>query len=117
MVDQGKRRRERAAAARREGEHLGRWCAGSNACLVAGQTMGKQALDDSKQNPRLFYLDQEIGEQTNLADNHPEVVARLEKLASKMASEIGGKQPPLRRPAGHVDKPQTLYPSEAPNLK
>ena len=87
------------------------------AIAVQAETMGKQALDDSKQNPRLYNLDQEIGEQTNLADNHPEVVARLEKLASKMASEIGGKQPPLRRPAGHVDKPQTLYPSEAPNLK
>ena len=79
------------------------------------ETMGKQALDDSKQNPRLYNLDQEIGEKTNLADKHPEVVARLQTLATKMASEIGGKQPPLRRPAGVVEKAVTLYPSESPN--
>ncbi len=81
------------------------------------ETMGREALNDSKQNPRLYNLDQEISEQTNLADKHPEVVTRLQTLATNMASEIGGKQPPLRRPAGAVEKAVTLYPSESPNGK
>ncbi len=87
------------------------------AIATQAETMGKEALNDSKQNPRLYNLDQEIGEQTNLAEKHPEVVARLEGLATKMASEIGGKYPPFRRPAGAVADAKALYPSETPAKK
>ena len=59
---------------------------------------------------RLYDLDAEIGEQTDVAAQHPEVVAKLKALADKMASEIGGKAPTARRPAGEVKNPQTLYP-------
>jgi arylsulfatase A len=38
----------------------------------------------SKANPRLYNLDDEIGEMTNVADKHPEVVAKLKALAAKM---------------------------------
>jgi arylsulfatase A-like enzyme len=65
----------------------------------------------SKQ-PRLYHLDQEIGEKTDLSEQHPEIVARLQKLAVEMTSEIGGTDPTARRPAGHVENPATLYPTD-----
>ena len=77
------------------------------------ETMGKGAATDaSGKAPRLYNLDQEIGEKTNVADKHPEVVAKLQALAEKMAAEIGGKDPTARRPAGVVTNPKTLYPTE-----
>lgn len=87
------------------------------AIATQAETMGKQALNDSKQNPRLYNLDEEIGEQTNVADKHPDIVAKLEALANRMAAEIGGKEPPKRRPPGVVENAVTLYPSEAPNKR
>jgi arylsulfatase A-like enzyme len=70
--------------------------------------MGKQA---AKTPPglRLYDLDVDIGEQTDVAAQHPEVVARLKTLADKMAAEIGGKTPTARRPAGEVKDAKTLY--------
>ena len=60
---------------------------------------------------RLYDLDAEIGEQTDVAAQHPEVVAKLKALADKMAAEIGGKTPTARRPAGEVKGARTLYPT------
>ncbi|MEI7898854.1 MAG: sulfatase [bacterium] len=78
------------------------------------ETMGKGVLPDAGGTaPRLYNLDQEIGERTNLADKHPDIVVKLQALAAKMDAEIGGKSPKARRPAGEVAKPQTLYPTEA----
>ena len=76
------------------------------------ETMGKQASDDAKINPRLYNLDNEINEQTNLAAKYPEIVAKLKLLAEKMNAEVGGDNPSSRRPAGHVQNPKTLYPME-----
>lgn len=88
------------------------------AIATQNETMGKEALTDAKVNPRLYNLDLEIGEQTNLAAEHPDIVAKLQALATKMESEIGGKEPKARRPAGEVANPQTLYPTiEAPRDK
>jgi hypothetical protein len=56
-------------------------------------------------------LDAEIGEQTDVAAQHPDVVAKLKVLADKMAAEIGGKTPTARRPAGEVKGAKTLYPT------
>ncbi|MDZ4402769.1 sulfatase-like hydrolase/transferase [Prosthecobacter sp.] len=82
------------------------------------ETMGKGAANDASKNPRLYNLDTEIGEQTNLADQHPDIVAKLQTLADKMNAELGGKQPTARRSAGEVAHPQTLYPtSDAPRGK
>lgn len=79
------------------------------------ETMGKGTASDAKISPRLYNLDTEIGEQTNLADKHPDIVAKLTMLANKMNAEIGGGAPTSRRPAGEVANPVTLYPtSEAP---
>ncbi len=81
------------------------------------ETMGKGVESDAGKNPRLYNLDEEIHEQTNLADKHPEMVAKLRSLAEKMDAEIGGKNPSSRRPAGEVANPKTLYPmaDSAPN--
>ena len=77
------------------------------------ETMGKGAATDaSGKAPRLYHLDTEIGEKTNVADQHPAIVAKLQALAEKMVAEIGGTHPTARRPAGVVENPQTLYPSE-----
>ncbi len=79
------------------------------------ETMGRDTLSPGIGDaPRLYHLDQDIGERTDLAARHPEVVARLQALASKMNAEIGGNAPAARRPAGEVSDPRTLYPSEAP---
>ena len=82
------------------------------------ETMGKAAADDAKINPRLYNLDTEINEQTNLADKHPDIVTKLTALAEKMSAELSGKEPTGRRPAGEVTNPVTLYPSnDAPRGK
>jgi arylsulfatase A-like enzyme len=73
--------------------------------------LGAEAPKDSQTNPRLYHLDNDIGESTNVADRHPEVVAKLTKLAATMAAEIGGTTPTSRRPAGVVANPVTLYPT------
>ncbi len=77
------------------------------------ETMGKPALPDATgPAPRLYHLDEDIGEKTNVAEKHPEIVAKLQALAAKMDAEIGGQKPTNRRPAGEVAKGQTLYPTE-----
>ena len=72
--------------------------------------MGKQAAKTAA-GLRLYDLDAEIGERTDVAAQHPEVVAKLKALADKMAAEIGGKTPTARRPAGEVKGAKTLYPT------
>jgi len=83
------------------------------------ETIGKGTLPDaSGPEPRLYNLDQDLGEKTNVADKHPEILAKLKALATKMNSEIGGKDPTARRPAGEVAKGKTLYPTvDAPKPK
>ena len=72
---------------------------------------GKAIAEDADgKTPRLYNLDAEIGERTNVADQHPEIVQRLQALAVAMEAEIGGKEPKARRSAGVVKDPKTLYP-------
>ena len=85
----------------------GRW---KLALTPQPEGMGKQA-DKTPPGLRLYDLDAEIGEQTDVAAQHPEVVAKLKVLADKMAAEIGGKTPTARRPAGEVKGAKTLYPT------
>jgi arylsulfatase A-like enzyme len=63
--------------------------------------------------PRLYNLDQEIGELTDVAAAHPDVVTKLQALATRMGAEIGGINPAARRAAGEVAKPRMLYPTAA----
>ena len=83
------------------------------ALKAQNETMGRPTLPDAKDNtPRLYNLDKEIDEKTNLAKDHPEIVKELTALAEKMNTEIGGDKPAARRPAGKVANPVFLYPSE-----
>jgi arylsulfatase A-like enzyme len=83
------------------------------AIMPQNETMGRPVAPDAQTDgPRLYHLDQEIGEKTNLAARHPEVVQELRALGDKIMAEIGGKQPGARRPAGKVAKPSFLYPAE-----
>lgn len=65
----------------------------------------------SLERPRLYHLDDDIGETTNVADGHPEVVAELRALAASMQEELGNPESPARRPAGSATNPQTIYPT------
>jgi arylsulfatase A-like enzyme len=77
------------------------------------ETMSRPVEPDARTDaPRLYNLDEEIGEKTNVAAAHPEVVAKLTALAEAMNQEIGGANPTSRRPAGKVANPSFLYPSE-----
>ncbi|MEM9016125.1 MAG: sulfatase [Verrucomicrobiota bacterium] len=63
---------------------------------------------DLARGGRLYNLDEEIGETTDLSAEHPEIVARLETLAEAMAIEVKENA----RPAGQVETPVPLYPQE-----
>lgn len=83
------------------------------ALVPQNETMGRAVKPDADTKaPRLYNLDAEIGEQTNVAAAHPEIVAKLTALADKMTSEIGGTAPTARRQAGKVENPKMLYPAE-----
>ncbi|MCL1920510.1 MAG: sulfatase [Kiritimatiellaeota bacterium] len=67
--------------------------------------------DDAKANPRLYNLVDDMGERVNLADKHPDIVARLKALADAKAAELCAPDAPGRRPCGVVErKAQMLYP-------
>jgi hypothetical protein len=59
--------------------------------------------------PKLFNLDRDIGEKTDVAAQHPEVVRRLEGYIRQMDRDLGvtGKGPGVRA-SGVVDQPQPL---------
>ncbi len=59
--------------------------------------------------PKLYNLDTDIGEKTDVAEKHPDVVKRLQELVAKMDADLGAaKQSPGVRPPGRVQKPQPL---------
>jgi arylsulfatase A-like enzyme len=59
--------------------------------------------------PRLYNLDLDIGERTNVAAEHPKVVARLQGLIREMDADLGrnGNGPGVR-PPGRVAHPRLL---------
>ena len=61
--------------------------------------------------PRLYDLETDIGERSDVAADHPEIVERLQALAVRMAAELCGRQAPGRRPCATVAAPRLLYPS------
>jgi arylsulfatase A len=74
-------------------------------------SLGGRTDPDSLTHPRLYHLGSDIGERHNVAKANPDIVRELSAMASTLNTEIGGKRPAARRPAGHVDKPRALYPS------
>jgi arylsulfatase A-like enzyme len=61
--------------------------------------------------PRLYDLETDIGERSDVAADHPEIVERLQALAVRIAAELCGRQAPGRRPCATVAAPRLLYPS------
>ena len=60
--------------------------------------------------PMLFNLDDEIGERTDLAEKHPEIVARLQKMIVEMDGDLGvTNNGPGIRPSGRVANPTGLW--------
>ena len=69
--------------------------------------------------PTLYNLQADIGERTNVAAQHPEVVKRLQALAAEMDKDLGitGLGPGVR-PPGRVAKPVGLWlPGQAPSAE
>jgi arylsulfatase A len=59
---------------------------------------------------RLYNLDTDIGERTNVAAQHPEVVQRLKRLADHEAATLcDGPNGPGIRPPGYVENPHFLF--------
>jgi arylsulfatase A-like enzyme len=74
-----------------------------------GTAAGSAAVEASLAQPRLYDLEADIGETTDVSTEHPGIVARLRGLAERMAAELCGPRAPGRRPAGTVEKPVFLY--------
>ena len=71
---------------------------------------GKQAAVAAlPEAPQLYNLDDDIGEKSDVAALHPDVVKRLQALIVRMDKDLGkGKDGPGVRAAGHVDNPKPL---------
>jgi arylsulfatase A-like enzyme len=68
-----------------------------------------KAIAKAANTPLLFNLKTDIGESTDVAAQHPEVVARLEKLVEKMKDDLGTTGfGPGCRPLAKVENPQPL---------
>ena len=77
---------------------------------LTGQSLGmgiRQRDTDLAKGGRLYNLEQEIGEQTDLAAQHPDIIARLTQLAETITTDLAAN----KRPAGFVENPVTLYPT------
>ena len=80
-----------------------------------GMGLKNGSADASSRVPRLYHLGKDIGERHDVAGEHPDVVARLTRLAADMVADLGnGKAGPGVRPAGYVANPVMLYPAENP---
>lgn len=63
----------------------------------------------SREAPRLYNLDTDIGEKTDVAAQNPDVVKRLQELVTQMESDLGIKNKgPGVRARGQVDHPKPL---------
>jgi arylsulfatase A-like enzyme len=59
--------------------------------------------------PKLYNLDADIGETTDYAEKHPDIVRRLQELVAKMDADLGAtKQGPGVRPPGRIAMPIPL---------
>jgi arylsulfatase A-like enzyme len=70
---------------------------------------GKPALPKRPPGPRLYNLDADIGETTDVAARHPDVVQRLQGYIRQMDGDLGATdRGPGVRPSGVVDQPKPL---------
>ena len=79
---------------------------------IAPQGTGRPKDDAEPVNhtgPRLYHLETDIGELTDVAAQHPEIVARLQKFAQQMDADLGATDNgPGVRPPDRVANPQPL---------
>jgi arylsulfatase A-like enzyme len=91
-----------------EAVRQGRW-----KLVVAPQSAGMGQKGDvvaaSPEKPRLYDLDADLGETTDVADANPDVVSGLRLLVQAFGKEIAA----AARPAGKVAEPRMLYPAES----
>jgi len=82
--------------------------------VVAANAAGKAKIASrsaakTARSAQLFNLKTDLGETTDVAPQHPDIVARLEKLVSQMQDDLGVSGPaPGSRPLGKVENPQPL---------
>jgi arylsulfatase A len=78
---------------------------------IVGQIegLGKKA-EDKTSVPALYNLETDIGEQTDVVDQHPEIVAEMKKLIESMVTDLGidKKAGPGVRPCATVENPIPL---------
>ena len=77
---------------------------------TAANAGGKaKAREESESKARLFNLKTDIGENTDVAAQHPEIIARLERLIAKANDDLGARGiGPGVRPLGKVANAQPL---------
>jgi arylsulfatase A len=76
-----------------------------------GTGKGKVGIPEAKKpyEPRLYNLEEDIGEAKDVAAAHPDVVKRLQEFATKIDADLGAaKVGPGVRPPGKVEKPRPL---------
>ena len=71
---------------------------------------GSGVAPDAVVNPRLYNLNNDIGERVNIAADNPDVVKTLQTLATQFSTKIGGSRPTERRPAGQATNPVRVFP-------
>lgn len=76
-----------------------------------GGTGGKPAAYEQAHIPlSLFDLETDAGETTNVADQHPEIVARIKELADRMRADLGDAA--MKRRGAGVREPGRLEPGD-----
>ncbi|MEI7954385.1 MAG: sulfatase [Verrucomicrobiota bacterium] len=78
-----------------------------------GGGQNKPGTPAAEFTPTLYNLDTDIGEQHDVAAEHPEEIERLQKFVAAMDADLGLKKPgPGVRPPGRVQDPSGLYLTE-----
>jgi len=81
----------------------------TNTAAKAKAKAKAQAAAQAAGAARLFNLKTDIGESTDVAAQHPEVIARLEQLVERMKDDLGlSGLGPGCRPLGKAENPQPL---------
>ncbi len=76
-----------------------------------GGTGGKPVpYEQAKIGLSLFDLENDIGETTNVADQHPDIVARIEKLADQMRAALGDSR--TKQKGSETREPGRLEPGD-----
>ena len=76
-----------------------------------GGTGGKPAEYEPAKIPlSLFDLEKDVGETTNVADQHPQIVAKIKELADRMRADLGDSA--TKQPGPGAREPGRLEPGD-----